>query len=144
MVYSKYSKRNVPMIRNWLRNFMIGRYGPDQLYTASLITAFAFAVLSAVFSWWCFRVLSYLFLFYALFRLLSRNIQKRRRENDRFLKYWWPVRTWFIRKIRRLKSSRTYAFFKCPACKNTLRVPKGKGKIQITCPKCGERFVKKT
>lgn len=132
------------MIRNWLRNFMLGRYGPDQLYTACLIATFIFAVLSAVFGWWWLRVLSYLFLFYALFRMLSRNIHRRRRENDRFLRYWWPVRTWFARKIRRLKSSRTYAFFKCPACRNTLRVPKGKGKIQITCPKCGERFIKKT
>ncbi len=131
------------MIRNWLRNFMIGRYGPDQLYIASIIVALVAALLSVFFGWWM-RLLSYLFLFYALFRMLSRNIHKRRRENDKFLKYWWPVKMRFKRKIQRIKSSKTYAFFKCPACKNTLRVPKGKGKIQITCPKCGERFIKKT
>lgn len=131
------------MIRNWLRNFMTGRYGPDQLYIASLITAMVLALLGSFLGWWM-RLLSYLFLFYALFRMLSRNIYKRRKENDKFLKYWWPIKMWFKRKLQRIKSSKTYAFFKCPACKNTLRVPKGKGKIQITCPKCGERFVKKT
>ena len=131
------------MIRNWLRNFMIGRYGPDQLYMACLIAAVVLGLLSRLLGGWL-SLLSTLLLVYAMFRMLSRNIYKRRRENDKFLKYWWPVRMWFIRKIQRLKSSKTYAFFKCPACKNTLRVPKGKGKIQITCPKCGERFIKKT
>ena len=131
------------MIRNWLRNFMAGRYGPDQLYVACFITAIVLGLLSNFCGLWM-SLLSYLLLFYALFRMLSRNISKRRRENDKFLKFWWPVRMWFIRKFQRIKSSKTYAFFKCPACKNTLRVPKGKGKIQITCPKCGERFIKKT
>jgi len=123
---------------------MIGRYGPDQLYMACLIAAVILALLAAIFGWWVLRVLSYLFLIYALFRMLSRNVYKRRKENDRFLRYWWPVRTKITGFIRRIKSSKTHAFFKCPACKNRLRVPKGKGKIQITCPKCGERFVKKT
>ena len=131
------------MIRNWLRNFMVGRYGPDQLYVACFITAIVLGLLSNFCGLWM-SLLSYLLLFYALFRMFSRNISKRRRENDKFLKFWWPVRMWFIRKFQRIKSSKTYAFFKCPACKNTLRVPKGKGKIQITCPKCGERFIKKT
>ena len=132
------------MLRNWLRNFMIGRYGPDQLNMALLIVTAVFSVLSAIFNWWLMRILAYIALGYTLFRMLSKNINARRRENDKFLKYWWPVRTKLINRYRKFKGRRNYSFFKCPACRNNLRVPRGKGKIQITCPKCGERFIKKT
>ncbi len=132
------------MLRNWLRNFMVGRYGPDHLYMALLIVTIVLMVLSAILGWWWLRVLAYIAILYAMFRLFSKNINARRRENDRFLKFWWPIRTRCVNQYRKFKSRKNYAFFKCPACRNTLRVPKGKGKIQITCPKCGERFVKKT
>ena len=132
------------MIRGWIRNFMIGRYGPDHLNIFIMITAMVLAVVSTLTGWPVLSFLSYALLIYATFRWLSRNITARRRENDKFLKYWWPVRQWFMHKYVRFKESKSYAFFKCPACKNTLRVPKGKGRIQITCPKCGERFEKKT
>ncbi len=132
------------MIRNWLRNFMIGRYGPDQLYIALFIGAVLFGLL-AVIPWLSFfTIISYALLIYAIFRMLSRNIAKRRRENDIFLRYWWPLRYKIKARIERFKSRKTHKFFKCPGCKNILRVPKGKGKIQITCPKCGERFERRT
>ena len=132
------------MIRNWLRNFMIGRYGPDQFYFAIFIAAVAVGIVAEFTKFGLLMLLSYVLLIYAMFRLLSRNIIKRRRENDRFLRYWWPIRQYFVMKAKRFKSRKTHKFFKCPACKNQLRVPRGKGKIQITCPKCGERFEKKT
>ncbi|MBQ5503975.1 MAG: hypothetical protein IIT95_02655, partial [Oscillospiraceae bacterium] len=72
------------------------------------------------------------------------NIRKRRAENDKFIKYWWPFKTKAQNFFRRIKDSRKYKFFRCPSCKNRLRVPRGKGKIKVTCPKCGERFQKKT
>ena len=132
------------MIRNWLRNFMIGRYGVDQLYLATFIAVVIFSLLASITKIGIFSIISLLFLVWALFRCFSKNIYKRRAENDRFLRFWWPVRQRFVQEWKRIKSSKTHRFFKCPACKNILRVPKGKGKIQITCPKCGERFVKKT
>ena len=132
------------MIRNWLRNFMIGRYGPDHFNAFLIVIALILTVLTAVTRAAILNFLSYAVLIYALFRMISRNVDARRRENDRFLKYWWPVRQWFVRRFVRLKESKHYAFFKCPACRNTLRVPRGKGRIQITCPKCGERFERKT
>jgi len=76
--------------------------------------------------------------------MLSRNIKRRRAENDRFLRYWWPVRTKASRSLSLARQRKTHKFFKCPGCGNTLRVPRGKGKLQITCPKCGERFSRKT
>lgn len=132
------------MIRNWLRNFMIGRYGPDQFYFALFIGALLFSLLSAIPGLALLSVISYALLIYAVFRMLSRNIAKRRRENDVFLRYWWPIRYKITSRVLRFKSRKTHKFFKCPGCKNVLRVPKGKGKIQITCPKCGERFERKT
>jgi len=88
--------------------------------------------------------ISYLLLALSIFRMLSRNMQRRRAENDKFIRYWWPIKTKFGRIKTNIKQKKTHKFFKCPSCRNTLRVPKGKGKLQITCPKCGERFVKKT
>jgi predicted RNA-binding Zn-ribbon protein involved in translation (DUF1610 family) len=87
---------------------------------------------------------SYVILALALFRMLSRNIPRRRAENDVFIRYWWPIRTKANRAVANVKHRKEYKFFECPSCGNTLRVPKGKGRLQITCPKCGERFIKKT
>lgn len=120
---------------NFLRNFMMGRYGPDQLNVALIIASFAFSLGAAAFSYLIY--VSYLLLFLALYRMLSRNIQKRRAENDRFLRFWSPLK-------QRWKNRKTHKYFRCPSCRNTLRVPRRKGRLQITCPKCGERFIKKT
>ena len=132
------------MIKNWLRNFMIGRYGQDHLNNALLIAALAAWLLSLITGSSLLRLLYYIFMFLAIFRMFSRQIEKRRKENDRFLTYWWPMRRKLQLFIRKTKERRTHKFFKCPGCRNTLRVPKGKGKVNITCPKCGERFQKKT
>lgn len=132
------------MIKNWLRNFMIGRYGQDHLNSALLIAALAVWLLSLITGSSLLSLLYYIFMFLAIFRMFSRQIEKRRKENDRFLTYWWPMRRKLQLFIRKTKERRTHKFFKCPGCRNTLRVPKGKGKVNITCPKCGERFQKKT
>lgn len=127
-----------------LRRFMYGRYGSDQLNLTMLITAVVLSILnsilSAIFRQYsamtiisvCLSLLSYFLLGWQLFRTLSRNIYKRRRENQRFLLLW-----------NRLKD-RDHRYFRCPQCKQTVRVPKRRGKISIRCPKCGEKFIKKT
>ena len=132
------------MIRSFLRKFMMGRYGPDHLNLAIIIVSIILGLVYRIFSLMVLLYVSYLFLFLALFRIFSRNIKRRRAENDRFISIWWPVKTRFKRFFTGIKSRKTHKFFKCPSCKNTLRVPKKKGKLQITCPKCGERFIKKT
>lgn len=125
--------------RNWLQRTMSGRYGPDQLNMAMLILAVVLTIVASVTRLGLLNILSYVMLILCFIRMLSRNLTARRRENDKFLKYWWPIRT----KLQN-RFDKNYRFFKCPACRCTLRVPRRKGKIQVTCPKCGERFTKKT
>jgi ribosomal protein S27E len=132
------------VIRNFLRNFMIGRYGPDQLGMAAIVVSLIVSLLSGITGLAVLRYVSYALLVIALWRMLSKNTHRRRSENDRFIRVWWPLRTKIKRFFTGLKDRKSHSFFKCPGCKNVLRVPKGKGKLQITCPKCGERFVKKT
>jgi len=123
---------------------MIGRYGPDHLNVAMIIASLVFSLIHGFLGFSPVLYLSYTFFALALFRMLSRNITRRRAENDIFIRYWWPIRTKVGRLAANIKHRKTHRFLKCPSCINTLRVPKGKGKLQITCPKCGERFIKKT
>ena len=132
------------MIRNFLRNFMAGRYGPDHLNVAMILFSLVLNLLNGIVHFPPLMYISYIVLALALYRMLSRNIKRRRAENDRFIRYWWPIRTRIGRSLANIKHRKTHRFIKCPGCGNTLRVPKGKGKLQITCPKCGERFIKKT
>ncbi len=74
---------------------------------------------------------------YSYFRAFSRNLTKRQAENDRYL-------AWRNRLKRKRQQRKTHCFFRCPKCRAHLRVPKGKGKISITCRDCGEKFIKTT
>jgi len=123
---------------------MAGRYGPDHLNVAMIVFSLVLSLLNALVGFRPIIYVSYLILALALFRMLSRNIRRRRAENDKFIRYCWLVRTEISRSIANIKHRKTHKFLKCPGCGNTLRVPRCKGKLQITCPKCGERFVKKT
>jgi len=123
---------------------MVGRYGPDHLSFAMIIISFILSLLYAILAYMPLIFLSYFVFGLAIFRLLSRNIYRRRSENDKFIKYWWPIRTRIKRITDRIKQARAFKVFKCKKCKNKLRVPRGKGKLQVTCPKCGEKMFKKS
>jgi len=131
-------------MRNFLHKFMIGRYGPDHLCIAMIIVSFILSIINATTGYLPLIFLSYVFFGVTLFRMLSRNVYRRRAENDKFIKYWWPVRTKLLRLVGRVKQFRSFKVFKCKKCKNKLRVPRGKGKLQVTCPKCGEKVFKKS
>lgn len=131
-------------MRNFLQRFMMGRYGPDHLSIALIILGFGLSLLYAIIGYLPVLYISYFVIVLAIFRTLSRNIIRRRRENDIFIRYWWPIRTKIKKLIVRVKEIKTHKQFKCPNCKNTLRVPRGKGKLQVTCPKCGEQFFRKS
>ncbi len=132
-------------IGNALRRFMYGRYGSDQLNLTLLVTAVALSLLNSLLSVFLYestaftRVVSpslYLLMLVllglSLARCFSRNIYKRQQENRRF-------RSFFTRL-----SDRQHRYFRCPGCKQRVRVPRGKGKLNIRCPKCGNRFLRKT
>ena len=119
-----------------LRNFMTGRYGTDRLNMVILGVGLAASLLSVWFPSaplnMIFFLLSYGMMFWAIFRSLSRNTYKRYQENRKFLQFF-----------NRLKV-RQNRYFDCPKCRLVVRVPRGKGKTAITCPRCKEKFVKKT
>lgn len=135
------------MIRNFFSRLMYGRYGSDQLNHFLLVlfwilwlvdifvkNAIASTILSTV---------AYVCILFALFRMLSRNYSRRSAENDRFLKVAGPVIHWCKRK-RNQARDKDHRYFKCPTCSQILRVPRGKGKISITCRNCGTMFQEKT
>ena len=119
-----------------LRNFMMGRYGTDRLNMAILSVGLVASLLSVLFKFapvnMALFLLSYGMMFWAIFRTLSRKTYKRYEENRRFLQFW-----------TRLKD-RQHRYFDCPKCRQMVRVPRGKGKIAITCPRCTEKFVRKS
>ena len=127
------------MIRNAIQRFMYGRYGTDQLNLALLVLYLVLYLVSALLRLEILYWLSLAVLAVLLFRALSRNPQRRREENAKFLQVAGPLIRWwrFQRTVRRDKDHR---YFKCPNCGQQLRVPRGKGKITVTCRSCGASF----
>lgn len=132
------------MIRDWFRKFMVGRYGTDQLGIALIFLSFVLSIVFVFIPETMLRYIVYLPFALFLFRAFSKNVARRREENLKFLKIWSPVASWFRKKQYRLKDRKFNSYYSCPNCKQAIRVPKGKGKIRITCPKCKHEFVKKT
>ncbi|MDD6187965.1 MAG: hypothetical protein PUB32_00095 [Clostridiales bacterium] len=129
---------------NWLRRFMAGRYGPDQLSFAMLIVALVLNLAASILRMALISSLSAVLIVLCFYRMFSRNYEKRRAENQKFMGMWYRIKNFFRRQKDKMRQGKNFRFFKCPSCKNNLRVPKGKGKIYVTCPRCGERFIKKT
>ena len=127
-----------------LQKFMIGRYGLDQFSQTLMIISIIFLVISMFSKKGPFYLIALLILGYTYFRMFSKNISKRYEENQKFLNFRYR----FVAKTDQLKKRWTqrniYRFFSCPSCKQKVRVPKGKGKICITCPKCKTEFIKKS
>ena len=123
-------------LRQSLRRFMTGRYGTDRLNMVILITGFATSFGARFVPVWqvtlAMTLVSYVLLIWAMFRMLSRNTYKRYQENRKFLSFWQHLR------------DREHKYYRCPKCRQQVRVPKGKGKISISCPKCREKFIRKT
>ena len=130
-----------------IAQFMYGRRGTDEFCRFLVIAALVLIVLS----WFFGGVLQSLFSFlglaclvYGYYRMLSRNIYKRQQENNWYLRKQTAVTRWFRSVKDRWQQRKEYRFFRCPSCHTLLRVPKGKGKIQLTCRKCGNRFERKS
>lgn len=130
-----------------LMQFMYGRNGVD--HYGRFLTYFALIIfILGIIIKGTFGSLLYYFaiavLIYSYFRMFSKNLDKRRAENARYFR----LRTTVVNEAKnwndRRKQSRDYKFFRCPSCRAMLRVPRGKGKIRITCRKCGSAFEKTT
>ena len=130
---------------------MMGRYGVDQMNIGVLIFSMVCTLTASLTRWLLLSILGTALLSYGVFRMFSRNVSARSKENQKFLVFWnkvkgiwYKIKDWFSGKKRRFADRKTHCYFSCPKCKRKLRVPKGKGKIEISCPICGTKFIKKT
>ena len=126
---------------------MMGRYGVDEFNRCLNTTALIALVLTILFKGvlsTVFWLIAMVALIYSYIRMFSRNTYKRRAENSAYLTLRYNLTRKLTGLKQRLQQKKYYRFYKCPKCSITTRVPKGKGKIRITCPKCGESFVRKS
>lgn len=135
-------------MRERFSRFMQGRYGADQLSNFLVIGALVLVVLEIFIPIprvrHAMNSLGVVMIVVSYFRMFSRNHYKRCAENERFMKYYQRVVFWRNKQKSRAAQRKTHRIFKCPSCRQSIRVPKGKGKIAITCPKCHTEFIKKT
>jgi hypothetical protein len=130
-------------IKMAIMRFMQGRNGMDNLAHHALWTGLVMLIVNMFIGMPLVSLVGNALYFYALFRVLSRNVGKRRAENDRyvyFLNNWQKEAKQFI---MRLKGTKEYKYFRCPACHNRLRLRRGCGEKHITCPVCKHQFDQK-
>ena len=130
--------------RNKMQSFMYNRYGFDELSQFLFKLALAGIVAGLFICPGFFSALTMALYLIIMLRACSKNRSKRQRELARYYRLVTPVRTWISLQKRKFSERKTHRYYKCGQCKTSLRVPKGKGKIKIRCPKCGAETVKKT
>lgn len=111
---------------------MYGRNGVDQLSWVLVALGLILNLIGSILQLGLLYLVAYVLLLLALWRMFSKQVSKRRAENQKLLAFWNRLR------------DRQHRYFSCPQCRQTVRVPRGKGKVNIKCPKCGEKFIKKT
>lgn len=121
--------------------FFAGRNGMDDLSRLTLWTSLIVMLISGFLPVpWLSGILyglGWAGLIYAYYRAFSKKLSQRQKENYAYL-------TLRNQKKMQWAQRKTHKFYRCPQCKTVLRVPKGKGKINIACKSCGNHFVKKT
>lgn len=127
-----------------IQNFMMGRYGADQLGQLFLECSVIFLLISLFTRLDIFYVMALGLMGYEYYRMMSKQVERRFAENQKYLTWRYQLVVKWNRKKEHFKQRKIYHFYKCPSCKQKVRVPKGKGKICITCPKCKNEFIKKS
>jgi len=123
---------------------MVGRYGYDELSMVMSAAALISMILSFIPGLHFMYIPNVILWFWSMYRCYSRNTTKRRKERDTYLHVIKKIKSRYALKKKAWKERKTHRYFRCKQCKTTLRVPKGKGKIKITCPKCHSEIIKKT
>ena len=131
-------------MRDKIYRFMQGRYGTDDFYKF----LFWVALIGIVINWFFkSQLLSFavtLILVYAMYRVLSKNHSARYAENQRYLQATAKIRYWFDQQKKLMEERNYHHIYTCPKCRQKIRIPKGKGKIMIRCPKCHHEFQKRS
>ena len=137
-------------MRDKFNKFMQGRYGVDELSRFTMGVALALIILTMfvnIVNRSVGSVLDFLgiaAIVYAYFRIFSRNIQQRYAENQKYLQMTSKLRLRFNKEKNLMKQRKTHHIYACPGCGQKIRIPRGKGKIEIECPKCHTNFVKRS
>lgn len=128
----------------WLTKYMQGRAGGDHFSIFLLLFSVVITLIGRIAGITFIETLSYIPLIFGVYRIFSKNIQKRRMENYKFMMKISPLYKRFHKLVTRLRNSKNHRLMPCTSCKSMLRVPKNKGKIKITCPRCKTHFTRKT
>ena len=130
-------------IKTALARFMQGRNGVDNLGMCTFVTGLVFSLLSSIIRVPLLGFLGFGVYIYTLFRMLSRNREKRLAENRKYLALSSGAKVKSLQFVRRLKNRKDYKYFRCPNCRVLLRMKKGTGDKEITCVRCGHQFHQK-
>lgn len=131
-------------MKNWIQRMMAGRYGVDQLSNAIFILSIIVILASILLENSILNTVGIVMLLVGYLRMFSRNINSRYTENQKFTNFYKSIFSKYIGYNRQLGSMWKYKYFKCPNCNQRLRVPKGKGRLNVKCPKCKNSFVRRT
>lgn len=129
---------------NQLRRFMYGRYGLDNYTRALIVVALILSLIGAFTRNGVLVLVSYIPILYAVFRMFSKNITKRSQENLVYCSMTQNLKNKFKNFKLSLIGTKTHKYYRCPRCKQMIRVPRDKGKISISCPKCRSEFIRRT
>lgn len=136
---------------NWrdkFTNFMYGRYGVDQLSRFMLVVTFALCIISLFVRTSLISILIFALIILTYYRMFSKNIYKRASENEKYLrfveKFKGKPHTGTSGYTQSASQKKYYKYFKCPGCSQKIRIPRGHGKIEIRCPKCNTKFIRKS
>ena len=123
--------------------FMQGRYGIDQLNSFLMIVCVICFIVNMFIGSIVLTFSAYGTWLFVIFRMFSKNIYARNRENDKYLNFFSPLSRWLKLKLMS-KQDPSNKYFSCPKCKQMVRVPKGHGTVVVTCPNCQNKFEKRT
>ena len=130
-------------MREKFLHFMQGRYGADQLYRVMLIGGAVLVILSNFIFEVFFLLLGWILVVLAFVRAFSKDYSRRYAENQKFLELTGKIRKVFGKQRYVMEQRKDYHIYTCPQCRQTIRMPRGKGKVEMSCPKCHTQFIKK-
>ncbi|HZW49716.1 MAG TPA: hypothetical protein VFF80_06265 [Bacillota bacterium] len=126
--------------REKIANFMYGRYGIDQLYYALVAVSFILILINTAVQSLIINIFMYIILLLMLFRTFSKDLYRRRSENDLFMKFLNPMKVKFSMSMRRIREFKTHRYRTCPKCKKVLRLSRRTGRHTVKCPSCHNEF----
>lgn len=130
--------------RDRFANWMSGRNGMDELARFESGLVLVLLIISLFSRLGLLYIVALAVMIHMYYRMFSRNVSKRYEENQKFLNLRYNSTVEWNKKKKHFTQRKTYCFFKCPQCKQEVRVPRGHGKICITCPRCRTEFIKRT